>query len=252
MNNYPILTRNLHGKCIAADANEVKGHTLDCHPPVGWPHGEDTLHLHSPILLPLDLHRWSLEGNRHLHPCGVFIAPASLKEICGQTKAHTLTWTQLHFYTLARCKIVCAVTAPYAVILTWVVFQNTGTKWFWGQDSQMKCKSEWLCFPISPQQQASLPLRVKIGKRKTNINYLVSKKKCSFYSRKPNYTAPLWMCLLLWFVLNIPLTIHLDLECDGCICQVTSGVEGVLALFLGIHSLQLQSSVVSDGGKHKT
>lgn len=116
----------------------------------------------------------------------------------------------------------------------------------------MRCKSEWLHFPISPQQQASLPVRRKWGKIKTNINYQVREKKCSFYPRKPNYTTPSWMCLLLWFVLNMPLTIHLDLECDGCICQVTPGVEGVLALFLGIHSLQLQSSMVSNGIKNRT
>lgn len=45
------------------------------------------------------------------------------------------------------------------------------------------------------------------------------------------------------------LTIHLDLECDGCIGQVTPGIEGVLPLLLCIHSLQLQTSVVSKNKK---
>lgn len=105
VNNYPILTRNLHSKRVAADADEVEGHTLDSHPTAGWPHCEDALHLHGPVLLPLDLHRWSLERNRHLHPCGVFIAPASLKHI--RLDKGTQPWTLLlHFYTLAHCKIV--------------------------------------------------------------------------------------------------------------------------------------------------
>lgn len=47
----------------------------------------------------------------------------------------------------------------------------------------------------------------------------------------------------------LSLTIHLDLKCDGRIGQVTLGIEGVLPLLLCIHSLQLQTSVVS---KNKT
>lgn len=43
---------------------------------------------------------------------------------------------------------------------------------------------------------------------------------------------------------NASLTIHLDLKCDGCIRQITPGVEGVLALLPCIHSLQLQTCMV--------
>lgn len=48
---------------------------------------------------------------------------------------------------------------------------------------------------------------------------------------------------------TMSLTIHLDLECDGCIGQVTLGIEGVLPLLLCIHSFQLQTSVVSKNKK---
>lgn len=63
-----MLTGNLHGKCVAADADEVEGHTLDCHPAARGPYGEDALHLHGPVLLPLDLHCGSLERDGHLQP----------------------------------------------------------------------------------------------------------------------------------------------------------------------------------------
>lgn len=48
-------------------------------------------------------------------------------------------------------------------------------------------------------------------------------------------------------LLNMSLTIHLDLECDGGAGQFTPSTESILALLLSIHSLQLQCSVVSDG-----
>lgn len=41
------------------------------------------------------------------------------------------------------------------------------------------------------------------------------------------------------------LTIHFDVEGNGGIGQVALGIEGVLSLLLSIHSLQLQTSVVS-------
>lgn len=63
-----MLTRNLHGKSVAADADEVEGNTLDRHPPAGGPDGEDALHLHCPVLLPLDLHCGSLQGDCQLQP----------------------------------------------------------------------------------------------------------------------------------------------------------------------------------------
>ncbi len=47
------------------------------------------------------------------------------------------------------------------------------------------------------------------------------------------------------FVDLLSLTIHLNLECDGRIGQVTPGKEGVLPLLLCIHSLQLQTGMVS-------
>lgn len=83
--NNPTLTRNLHGKSVAADANKVESHTLDRHPAGGPAHGEDALHLHGPELLPLDLHCGGLERDGHLQPWGVFIAPASLQNIYSQT-----------------------------------------------------------------------------------------------------------------------------------------------------------------------
>lgn len=48
------------------------------------------------------------------------------------------------------------------------------------------------------------------------------------------------------------LTIHLDLERYGCIGRVTLGIKGVLALLLRIHSLKLQSCVVSIKRKTST
>lgn len=37
---------------------------------------------------------------------------------------------------------------------------------------------------------------------------------------------------------SILLTVHLDLECNGCIGHVTASTKRVLALLLGVHSLQ--------------
>lgn len=74
-----MLTSNIHGKSVAAVANEVESHALHRHPPAGRPHGEDALHLYSAVLLSLHLHRGSLERDRHLQPWGGFIAPAAQK-----------------------------------------------------------------------------------------------------------------------------------------------------------------------------
>lgn len=41
------------------------------------------------------------------------------------------------------------------------------------------------------------------------------------------------------------LTVHFDMEGNGRISQVTLGVEGILSLLLCIHSLQMQTCVVS-------
>lgn len=72
-----MLTRDLHSKGVPAHANNVKSHAFNCHPLAGRPHSEDALHFHSPILFPLNLHSGSLEWNRQLQACGVFIAPVS-------------------------------------------------------------------------------------------------------------------------------------------------------------------------------
>lgn len=79
------LTRDLHSEGVAADPNEVEGHTLHRHPPVGQPHGEDALHLHGSILLPLHLHRGSLERNGHLQSRVAPVTPVSLQHGHDQT-----------------------------------------------------------------------------------------------------------------------------------------------------------------------
>lgn len=91
MITFKWLTGNLHGKGVAADSDEVEGHALHRHPPAGRPDGEDALHLHSPVLLPLHLHRGSLERDRHLQPRVIFIAPASLQRTHSQTKGPRAT-----------------------------------------------------------------------------------------------------------------------------------------------------------------
>ena len=88
---FQIPTGDLHGERVAADADEVEGHALHRHPLSGRPHGEDALHLHGAVLLPLDLHGGRLERDRQLQPRGVFIAPASLKHIFRQTEATDTT-----------------------------------------------------------------------------------------------------------------------------------------------------------------
>lgn len=79
------LTRDLHSEGVAADANEVEGHALHRHPAVGQPHGEDALHLHGSVLLPLHLHRESLGMVLLRQSCVVPIAPASLQRTHKQT-----------------------------------------------------------------------------------------------------------------------------------------------------------------------
>lgn len=84
--NSDHLTRNLQGKGVAADTDKVEGHTLHRHPLTGRPHGENALHPHGSILLPLDLHCGGLEGDRQLQPWGAFIAPASSKHMQSDTE----------------------------------------------------------------------------------------------------------------------------------------------------------------------
>lgn len=79
------LTRDLHSEGVAADANEVEGHALHRHPAVGQPHGEDALHLHGSVLLPLHLHRESLWMVLLRQSRVVPIAPASLQRAHKQT-----------------------------------------------------------------------------------------------------------------------------------------------------------------------
>lgn len=121
----------------------------------------------------------------------------------------------------------------------------------------MRCKWVWLHFPISPQQQVSLPVKKK---RWEMLIFSFTKLPgipvrffcCRIYKEMSNYAPPLWMCLLLWFMFNPLLTVHLDLKRDGCIGQITLGIEGVLALFPSIHSLKLKTSMVPKKKKKTT
>lgn len=78
-------TRDLHGEGVAADTNEVEGHTLHRHPAVGQPDSEDALHLHGAVLLTLHLHRGSLGLVLPRQSRVVPITPASLQRAHNQT-----------------------------------------------------------------------------------------------------------------------------------------------------------------------
>lgn len=109
------LTRDLHSEGVAADANEVEGHALHRHPAVGQPHGEDALHLHGSVLLPLHLHRESL-GKVLPRQAGVVpIAPASLQRVHKQTSS-LANGSRRPTYD------------PRLLLLTSAVSQNTGTR----------------------------------------------------------------------------------------------------------------------------
>lgn len=82
---FSPLTRNLYSKGVAADANEVVGHALDCHPATGQPHSKDALHLHGPVLPSLHLHCGSLERDGHLQPSLMSVAPAP-QVTCSQSR----------------------------------------------------------------------------------------------------------------------------------------------------------------------
>lgn len=100
----------------------------------------------------------------------------------------------------------------------------------------MRCRWEWLHFPISPQQQVSLTGKIKMREKK---NWEHNKKL-------PQYKKCADECdCISW-----SLTIHLDLEGDGCIGQVTLCIKGVLSLLLRVHSLQLETSLVSKKRRH--
>lgn len=116
------------------------------------------------------------------------------------------------------------------VVLTLVVFQDTGTKQFLELDSQMRCKSALLHFPISPQPQVSL-----LHNEEFSLNKLTVGPTEEF-------------CCRTRFM---SLTVHLDLKCDRCISQSTACIESVLALLLYVQSLQLQAGVVSNATKKR-
>lgn len=75
----------------------------------------------------------------------------TVRQNCGLLLNHCVDW-------MASFKDLCWASDPRALLLTWALFRNTGTRWSWGQDIQTRCK--WVLWhsPISPRRWVSLPV----------------------------------------------------------------------------------------------